>query len=78
MKGIHRLKLVMGVDISRRDMRRVGRDEFVWRISRRRKAERRTRLRRLAGVIWMDAIAGRRGGKKSQGVSNQCIIVDEF
>jgi hypothetical protein len=66
MEGIHRLKLVMGVDISRRDMRRVGREEFVWRIRRRRKAERRTRVRRLVWVIWIDGIAGR-GRRKSLG-----------
>jgi hypothetical protein len=65
----------MGVDISRRDMRRVGRDEFVWRIRRRRKAERRTRVRRLVWVIWMDAIAGEEGGRKSFGVSDQCMLL---
>ena len=76
MKEIHRLKLVMGVDISRRDMRRVGRDEFVWRIRRRRKAERRTRVRRLVWVIWMDVMAGEEGGRASLlEVSDQCMLL---
>ena len=41
------MKLVIGVDISRREDRRVGSEVRVWRRRRREKAERRTRLRRL-------------------------------
>ena len=41
------MKLVIGVDISRREDRSVGSEVCVWRRRRREKAESRTRLRRL-------------------------------
>jgi len=40
----------MGVDISRREVRRSGSDVCVWSSRRRRKAEERTTLRRFDGV----------------------------
>jgi hypothetical protein len=41
------LKLVIGVDISRREDSSEGSEVWVWRSRRREKAEMRTRFRRL-------------------------------
>ena len=52
----HRLKLVIGVDISRRDDSSDGNEVCVCSSRRSDNAERKTRLRRLEGVRWIEVI----------------------
>jgi hypothetical protein len=71
------LKLVMGVDISRREVRREGSEVWVWRSRRRRNAARRTSFRRLEGVSCIDSIAERwAGGLPHQEMDGELFEVE--
>lgn len=77
MEKVQRLKLVIGVDISRRDEKRSGREVWVCNNTRRMNADERTMLRRFEALSLMLLIVERYGCQTALNCNITTLVAKE-